>query len=489
MFRTIKVKNTNFYYFIILLLGLFLLIYTFTRAYILSFTHDESMVYLLSLDRSITDIFNYKILPQDHMLNTLLMKVFSLLFPDTEFFLRLPNLIGHLLSLIFIFLIFKKFIHRNLLIGAFILLCFNPYLLDFYSAARGYGLSISMMLISIYFVLMYAKLDKIILLCWAFLFAILSVFSVYSTLFYFIALCGWAILYAIYQFHKSTKNSERHLIKPLSVLLVIAISLLILYLKLHEPLQDVTGKSFIFSPQGGNFYSNTIKSAIYLSTYRSYPELEFTIISIILGLFYLVTFIYLFIYFIRKRFEILKSPVFISFFITIITSFVVILLHSYMGMKYPTNRVSIFLIPLFVLTPVFLLNELYKYKIGRLISIIFIYGFAVVFIINTYSNYNFKYYNDWKYDAGTKEMLTILEEDIKNNKAKINLGINWLFEPTINFYRTTQHLDWLEKVTRKGYETGEYDYYYVLKTDTSNKLFRNKKIIIEYQYSESLLFK
>ena len=73
-------------------------------------------------------------------------------------------------------------------------------------------------------------------------------------------------------------------------------------------------------------------------------------------------------------------------------------------------------------------------------------------------------------------MLEILETDYKTHAkpgAQISLGISWIFEPTINFYRQTRKLDWLKEVNRDGY-TGSYDYYYVEKDsvfiDTTKKV-------------------
>jgi len=94
---------------------------------------------------------------------------------------------------------------------------------------------------------------------------------------------------------------------------------------------------------------------------------------------------------------------------------------------------------------------------------------------------------NWDYDADTKEMisdLTKLKEE--SGKEKIKLGITWLFEPTVNFYRVTKKLDWLEKVDREGIE-GKYDYYYVGNEDRNKVNGMNKKLIKAYPISASML--
>ena len=105
-------------------------------------------------------------------------------------------------------------------------------------------------------------------------------------------------------------------------------------------------------------------------------------------------------------------------------------------------------------------------------------------------NFNPHYYFDWLYDAQTKEMITDLNSDFIRSpvkKSKINLGITWLFEPTINYYRATKNLDWLNPVNRDGYQ-GEFDYYY-LYNDTDFIKNNNLTIVKEYHISESELAK
>ena len=92
--------------------------------------------------------------------------------------------------------------------------------------------------------------------------------------------------------------------------------------------------------------------------------------------------------------------------------------------------------------------------------------------------------HEWDYDAQTKSMIDDLEQayiaDALTNRAtptKINLGINWIYEPTINYYRLSRNLKWLNEVNRNGLE-GDFDYYYVFAKDTSE--IKIKKVTKEY---------
>ncbi len=476
---------------IILFIGLLLAFYTFRRAVILSFTHDESRIYLMMIAHSLSDIFNYRIISQDHMLNTFLMKISSMIFSDNEFILRLPNLIGHLLFIIFSYLMMKKFIHKYLLIAAFILINFNPYLLDFFSAARGYGLSVSMMLISIYFLLSYADNNKIKSLILSYIFATLSVFSVYSLLYYFIALFAWTIIFLVYKILIIKNYNKKIVLYILSVFCIVIIFSLVIYLKLHEPLKKITDKDFIYqTSSNAGFYSNTFRSVIYASSYNKYNGLLVTIASVVLGVFYISGIIYIIKGLIERRYEILKSPLFISMFILAASSLTVVLLYHISNVEFPHHRTSTLFMPLIILPIIFLLNIMHNQKYGRLPALIIIYFFTVILIINTFISFNFTHYSDWRYDSSTEKMLCVLEKEIEDNKHdRIKLGVNWIYSPAINFYRKTKNLGWLDKADRNGYENESYDYYYITLSDTNNAILKKSTVVDVYPLSESILLK
>ena len=92
-----KISNEDLI-FIILSLGL--AGYTFIRAAGAAITHDEVGGYLGYSIHPVMDILRFTNLQLgNHVLNSLLVKLTAYLFGVSEFSLRLPNLIGHLLYL------------------------------------------------------------------------------------------------------------------------------------------------------------------------------------------------------------------------------------------------------------------------------------------------------------------------------------------------------------------------------------------------------
>jgi hypothetical protein len=67
----------------------------------------------------------------------------------------------------------------------------------------------------------------------------------------------------------------------------------------------------------------------------------------------------------------------------------------------------------------------------------------------------------WSRDADTRKMLENLSREYEKEfqKTNINLGADWILEPSIGFYRTVDNLSWLRPVTRDSLEK-EYDFLY-----------------------------
>jgi uncharacterized membrane protein len=83
----------------------------------------------------------------NHLLNTWLMKCSVNLFGESEFALRLPNVLA---AGVYFFasgaLLEKLFEKRWQIVLAFLVLTLNPFILDFFCVARGYGISLAMMM-------------------------------------------------------------------------------------------------------------------------------------------------------------------------------------------------------------------------------------------------------------------------------------------------------------------------------------------------------
>src|SRR5437773_10027081 len=94
--------------------GLVTLGYVVVRAARLSFTHDESLTFIYSVQPAVplwVVLTNdrARVPPNNHLLNSLLMRLSSSVFGATEFSLRLPNVIAYVLFVLCSFLLIRRF--------------------------------------------------------------------------------------------------------------------------------------------------------------------------------------------------------------------------------------------------------------------------------------------------------------------------------------------------------------------------------------------
>ena len=85
-------------------------------------------------------------------------------------------------------------------------------------------------------------------------------------------------------------------------------------------------------------------------------------------------------------------------------------------------------------------------------------------------------------------LLEGLNEDKIKKGEKISLGIDWFFEPTINFYRQTKKLDWLIRMDRNGIDQDDM-YFYILKENTNQIDTSKAQLIKEFTTSKTVLYK
>lgn len=122
-----------------------LLAYTSFRAYRLSFVHDESLSFTIVTGAGST----WKGTANHHPLNTWLMACAYQWLGTREWQLRLPNVLSHVLYLACGLLLLRQVEHGASALLGFSLLNLNPFLLDFFSLARGYGLALGLSMLAL----------------------------------------------------------------------------------------------------------------------------------------------------------------------------------------------------------------------------------------------------------------------------------------------------------------------------------------------------
>lgn len=164
------------------------LAYLSVRAWAIPVTVDECSTVMTHVPRSVVDLFFLQTdaNPNNHILNTLMIKVFSGLFGFHPFVVRIPALLGAVLYAIAGFLLSRKIGKPGwLAVFTYLMLLGQPYMLDFFSLARGYSLGLGCMLTAIWFLQRWAERKSNTDICWAVAFSGLAVYANFTQVLFF----------------------------------------------------------------------------------------------------------------------------------------------------------------------------------------------------------------------------------------------------------------------------------------------------------------
>lgn len=474
---------------IVILIGTVLFSYCFTKANVSSFTHDESFTYLNYPHDSFMDIISFsKFYTNNHILNSLFMKYSEQLFGNSELALRLPNLILLLVYMCYAFLLFRT---KNALlrIEVFLLLCTNVLLMDLFGLARGYGMSFGFMLMSLYHFIAYIKKSRkkdLALFHFAALLASLSNFTLVTF---------YAALLMVYSIHTfiNTRFVLGERFRFVQKHKVHIIPLLLVGIVLYEPIRRVLMQDTLNFGGKKGFYADTIAHLVSTTFHNAAIPSSVLLIAQLLVTIIVLTPLCLMLKDLREKrndFFTKQLDLVISTFLLISISIIIVLQHLLLKSDYPISRFAVFLFPLFIVHVGFF----FDYLIGsgfKKISLMILTCIALASAISFWNNTNLSSSAEWAYDSETKNMIQTLADYRATNPdqfTKINLGVNWLFEPTINFYRETQQLDWLSPVDRKGISEAN-QYLYIFEKEFKKMDMSKYEVIKVYQDIGTLLVK
>lgn len=130
--------------------GLLVLAYLVARSASVSFSWDEAYTYLHHVQHGVLWPERFDDMGANlHVLNVWLMWVADRFVGPHEWMLRLPNVLAGALYLGLGFMLVREVRPWPVALALYILLTAHPYMLDMFSLARGYGLGISFMFLSL----------------------------------------------------------------------------------------------------------------------------------------------------------------------------------------------------------------------------------------------------------------------------------------------------------------------------------------------------
>jgi 4-amino-4-deoxy-L-arabinose transferase-like glycosyltransferase len=303
------------------------LFYTHFRAYTLAFTYDECWTFLDYANRPfLNTLFNRYPAANNHVLHSLLMKGSYMLFGMHEYVLRLPVLLAQLFFLVYTYRILNRF-GTSFSWLVFIILALNPYVLDYFTLARGYGLSLAFMVMSLYFILNFHQITRSTTAYLALLFALLAAFANFTYSLIFISAA--AAVFVVYV--QSGRWKKGLLISGLAVLLGFGL--------LYIPLSALVKANELYYGGEAGFLQDTLVSLTEAFTYYKWPSewlwMPLVLVCVVLSLFVYSLWINL------NRFE-KVSPVFLMLLFLLLPAIGSILQHLILGTPFLINRTALF---------------------------------------------------------------------------------------------------------------------------------------------------
>ncbi|MBI1226441.1 MAG: hypothetical protein GC192_14505 [Bacteroidetes bacterium] len=455
----------------LLFVALFLLTYTSLRADLLSLTHDECGSFAIWTN---FDIFTCRTDPNCwgtanlHWLYVLLMKMSVKLFGDSELAIRLPALLGHVIYLLFSYRLVKwsTSLVPNyapfLLVLGFVFLNFNPYLLEFFSLARGYGLAMSLMMASLYYLARWVENGKLGPLLGTLGGAALAVISNFTLLIYFACLLiaiGGIVVWAFF------KKDENRAMRLKWASIGSAVYLLLLAWLLYHPIQILREQGEF--EWGSPAFYDTYKSLVHCSMYGG-RYLKMYNLELFGGLFFLLllaaTGLAVSIFF-KKQNDTVARFFLVAVALPLLAALAAVAQHWILGTQYQVNRTAIMFIPLCALAVfLFFQNWLAQSRSPWRLGLAVVVGLFVLVHFGRVSQLS--YTSEWGYDAETKHMMAYMAAKIPKGE-KVKLGVNWLYHPAASYYQKHFDYNFTEPpvYSKSLFLDGRYDYYYVQPND------------------------
>jgi hypothetical protein len=470
-------------YWLLMLAAVLLFTYIFLRAYRLSLTWDEAFTFFeyVRTPRWWPGGYNY-MSANNHLLNTWLMKCSVFFFGESEVALRLPNILA---GGIFLFAAAQISIcltekHWQTFI-VFLLFAANPYLLDFFSLARGYGISIAMLTMAIAQLTRYVfGKNELRFAVYAQLFLAAALFANLTTIYFFLTVSFLLLLNRVV-FHRGEKFKSSFVI--LTIIPVLALLILLPYL------HHLRSAAALFYGEEVNSPAGTFLSLSKAMAYHVfYSEKIIPLMTIVFSAIPLIAVIYV----LRNILSITQNEKGKWLvFVTLTLFFVIagpVLLHFIFHANYLSGRTALFYIPLLVLNLTAVL-VMFPPKLKN--TLLVISGLFVIVHFGFACNFYFTF--DWKEQADVKKMMVLLKE--KNiqpaeNCFSDNFATELPYEKQVNYYRMRLGMTNFSHAERNEFSPACSYYYLGTSSYMSETAFthRQTNMLRDFPLSQTWLF-
>lgn len=368
-----------------------------SRAWLVPFTIDEAISYFKYVSTGLWQPDNPNASANNHILNTALSIWAYKVLGNSEFALRLPNVLAGLLYLLYAFKWTKRIENEWLALTLFVGLTGSQFLLEFFGLCRGYGLSMAFSLGAWYHLSTWWCSRKANDLILAVLFVGLASSANLALLLPNAVVLAVIIIGIITDFKQSSFSVT---IMRLFVLVGLGLVPLTLLVKAAHLLKK---SGLLFYGEGTGFWNVTVKSLLQVG-FEPWSGWTYYLIPAAVVLF-LANGIY---HWLKSRQWLWRSqtaPIMILFLGSIVGQMV---MHHILDINYPKDRVALFYLPLSVLMMVITYSGNQSHFIKWILTPLL--GIIWLLPLNMISTLNLGHTRLWKEDAGLKEFYVELTE-------------------------------------------------------------------------------
>lgn len=467
-------NTTKRIYFIYWTIGILVFLYVFIRAILVGVTYDEAWTITQFVPSKLSDIICFTVpIANNHIVNTLLIKFLFLFGNESVFIARLPNVLALILFIYFSARITREYIGGWIGLGTFLLVLANPFVLDFFGLARGYGLSLSFQVAAIYYFIRFFNSPKRKTVFSTLIFAALSVLSNFTLLNFFLA-----IVLLLYFVPLVTKRFD--LLKKIWIPSLV-ISLIVVAI-IYEPLRKLKASGNLYYGGNHDFYTDTLQS---LSKYTLYTMEQTLASTVALNIFLILLVGFLIVSYTTSKFRIdtPKNLIGMLFFACFAST---VLQHYLFDNLYLVDRTALLFIPLLLFLFGFSIQESLKYRISKWAMSMVVLGFSLNFLQQA----NFYRTVTWYFEANALTILETVNNIGEKQSRKVRFDFGWPFRSSFSYYLERKEYPYIQSVygsTEAGYAKDSVEYYVYLNSFIDNIDYVKEKDLILKQKKEKIL--
>ncbi len=467
-------------------------LYIMLRAWLLPMTVDESATAINHVPRLVFDTLTYQkeANPNNHILNTILIKIFTGIFGWHHFVVRLPVLLGGFLYAWASVKLVRKLSDQTWVrVFTLVMLFGNLFLLEFFSLARGYGLAIGLMTCAMWYAWRFLESNERKAMRWSFLFAGLAVYANFTLLIFFapfvvlLLLISWQLNPSFSQFWQQSKPS----LTMLGVFLLLWVT----------PLKRLSKDSELVHWDAQGTYFDAMKQSVRAATHANpylgdETALTFTWL-LMLGV--LAIAVIAFWRWWKQGFRFSRDPHIFLVFMLLGAAVTNIAQVYFTQTPFLQSRLALFYWPLFALT----LGAAAVWVSGRFGAKkvwIFMAPLLALTFINTVRTANLRYSYEWISDSDTFTILEYLKKahEAEGRKEPFLLDADWFMQNSFVFHLDKDRSGYVKYVKLVPYHGRQApkldsDFYYAINFDTVKDVIDAYEIVLRVPNSSMLLLR